>query len=82
MPKDSLRFFYGPDDHSDSKGGFTTVSVGTNSMNVTFYNYKGKCIHYHSNAGSCVDCISHNESQHIISGIHAAMFARTCACTE
>ena len=41
MPKDSLKFFYGPDDDSDSKGGFTTVSVGTDTMNVTFYNYKG-----------------------------------------
>ena len=29
MPKDSLKFFYGPDDDSDSKRGFTTVSVGT-----------------------------------------------------
>ena len=41
MPKDSLKFFYGPDDDSDSKGGFTTVSLGTDTMNVTFYNYKG-----------------------------------------
>ena len=41
MPKDSLKFFYGPDDDSDSKGGFTTVSVGTDTMNITFYNYKG-----------------------------------------
>ena len=41
MPKDSLKFFYSPDDDSDSKGGFTTVSVGTDTMNVTFYNYKG-----------------------------------------
>ena len=41
MPKGSLKFFYGPDDDSDSKGGFTTISVGTDTMNVTFYNYKG-----------------------------------------
>ena len=41
MPKDSLKFFYGPDDDSDSKGGFTTISLGTDTMNVTYYNYKG-----------------------------------------
>ena len=40
MPKDSLEFFYGPDDDPDSKRGFTTVSVGTDTMNATFYNYK------------------------------------------
>ena len=41
MPKGSLKFsIYGPDDDSDSKGGFTTISVGTDTMNITFYNYK------------------------------------------
>jgi hypothetical protein len=47
VPKDSLKFFYGPDDDPDTKGGFTAVSVGTDNMNVTFYNYKGR-INKHS----------------------------------
>ena len=47
MPKGSLKFFYGPDDDSDSKGGFTAVSVGTNTMTVTFYNYKGIVLYTH-----------------------------------
>ena len=41
VPKDSLKFFYGPKDDPDSKGGFTSVSVSTEKMTVTFYNYKG-----------------------------------------
>ena len=42
-----MKFFYGPDDDPDSKGGFTAVSVGTEKTTVTFYNYKG--IKYVSN---------------------------------
>jgi hypothetical protein len=56
VPKDSLKFFYGPDDDPDSKGGFTTVSVGTDTMNVTFYNYKGRINkHSHKLMGVCTD---------------------------
>ena len=41
VPKDSLKFFYGPTDDPDSHGGFTTVSVGTEAMTITFYDHKG-----------------------------------------
>ena len=41
MPKDSLKFFYGPKDDPETKGGFTAVSIGTDTMTVTYYNYKG-----------------------------------------
>ena len=41
IPKDSLKFHYGPSDDHDSKGGFTAVSVTATSMTVTFYDAKG-----------------------------------------
>ena len=42
VPKDSLKYFYGPDQDSDDKGGFATLSVTEDTITTTFFNYKGQ----------------------------------------
>ena len=41
IPSGSLKFHYGVQDLLHDKGGYTTVSVTSDTMTTSFYDYKG-----------------------------------------